>query len=134
MGRILWLLAVGAALAVSTASRVEVWGDERALWLNAVQQAPDSPRPWVNLARQYALSGDIDRAEAANERAIWVAQARTYDDGRASVAFAWANLALIRWNRGDHQAAGQLIAQAHQRLPDEPAITKVYAWLTAPPE
>lgn len=128
--RISLLVAVGMAWAVSTAARVHVWGDERLVWMEAVQASPTQPRPWVNLGRQYALLGDRQLAAKAYMEAIRLATERPDLERRASVAFALVNLALLEWETAPLVADGRVFA-ATQLLPHDPTITTTYTWIHA---
>jgi len=55
-----------------TGTRVQTWTSERALWQAALTVSPASPRPWLNLGREYHLTGRRDLAQwyyAQGERA-----------------------------------------------------------------
>lgn len=130
--RTLILGAVGMALAVSTATRVWTFSEEGRLWADAVQQAPEKPRVWANLGRQAALRGDRAQAQFAYERAIRLGEqpGRAFDEQRAVVGVAEANLALLHFYGGETNTARHLIARAVDRLPGDPAIQAVSAWIT----
>jgi tetratricopeptide (TPR) repeat protein len=57
------------ALAVSAHARAQVWRDPLTLWTDALQKAPEHPRPHVNLGMAVAAGGDFDRAIALYQRA-----------------------------------------------------------------
>lgn len=123
--RIGLVCAVGMVLAVLTAARVHVWGDERALWAEAVSRAPLKPRPWVNLGRQYQLHGQALLAADAYREALRVAQrpGRAMDERIATEAIALINLSVLRSDRG-------LAVSAMQLLGREPDVVLRHAWVT----
>lgn len=82
-------------LAWLTAARVHVWGDERALWQEAVARAPLKPRPWINLGNQFRLRGSDGLAEYCYRQAIAVAVDRPPVERDASTRIAEANLARL---------------------------------------
>lgn len=133
-GRVLVVVAVGVALAISTASRVHVWTDEQRLWADAAEKAPRKPRPWVNLGKQYQLAGDTTRAKRAYETAIALASdpSRGRDERVAGRAIAEANLALL-WSAQGFNGAKALIASAAARLPYEVSIARASAAIAAHP-
>lgn len=75
-----------------TAARVHVYGDERLVWMEAVQQAPLKPRPWINLGRQFALVGADHIAEQYYGRAMSLATARPELERQRSITLAQANV------------------------------------------
>jgi hypothetical protein len=50
------------ALVLATFERNEAWRDEKSLWADALTKAPDSFRPYHNLAVQYHLEGSYEEA------------------------------------------------------------------------
>ena len=73
--RVALLIVVGMVLTISTAMRVHVFRDERLIWQDAASKAPEKPRPWINLGRQYALLGGHSLARWSYEQAIELAAA-----------------------------------------------------------
>ncbi|MEW6667862.1 MAG: tetratricopeptide repeat protein [Thermodesulfobacteriota bacterium] len=76
-GKLIWVPAslVGLtimALGAATFERNEAWRDEKSLWEDAMAKAPDSSRPYHNLAVQYHLAGSYEQAlrlyEAATQK------------------------------------------------------------------
>lgn len=132
---ILILVTVGAAWAVLTSARVQDWTDERRVWQAAVQHAPEKPRPWINLGRQYARDGADRLALEAYQRAIALSAdpRRPQEDRRIARAIAEANLALLWHREGWTGEARSLIAIAVDRLPGDPSIAATAAWIRATP-
>jgi protein O-mannosyl-transferase len=64
------LLVAVVAMIAACQSAIVPWANERALWLRAVDDAPDSPRAWTALSRVHRLAGEIDAADKAVDRAI----------------------------------------------------------------
>lgn len=128
MARILVLVAVGMTSVVLTAARVHVFGHERRIWQDAVIHAPAKPRPWVNLGRQDHLVGSVASAEDAYTTAIVLAfqPGRSREERIVAVAVAEANLALLF--AADRHLALIHRARAVDRLPGDPAITRISTW------
>ena len=70
-------------------------------------------------------------AQHAYQEGIRLAQqpGRAFDEQHAGIAVAEANLALVACGHGDRKAARSLMALAHDRLPADPAIARVYDWM-----
>lgn len=56
---------LGLGLSSQTAAYVAVWRSDLSLWAWAVHQAPEKPRPWINLGGALALRGRWQEAETA---------------------------------------------------------------------
>lgn len=98
------MLLVGAVLALISSARVDVWRDERAVWLEAVRMSPEKPRPWTNLGRQHALAGNLGAARIALERAVelsyvWTRPLDERRDGRRIALVNLGRLEPVEWQR-----------------------------------
>jgi tetratricopeptide (TPR) repeat protein len=113
---------------------VALFQDELALWQATVRDAPEKPRAWVNLGRQYALRGETDRAVHAYDVALLITKerGRAWDEQRSVVAVAEANLALIHLEAGDRDAAIALVGHARSLLWEDPTIQGMQAWIASP--
>lgn len=127
----LGFVAVGAILALLTTGRVAIYHDEPRLWAEAVQRAPEKPRPLINLGRQYAIEGDAVRAEQAFARAAVLATrpTRGRDDQRYAWGFALTNLSVLWAQQGRRNEAITLSATVLQRYPESPATGRVIQWI-----
>lgn len=112
------VVVVIALMAVTTARRVQVWGSERLLWLEAVAHSPDKPRPWNNLGREY-VSG---RAELLAEEAFWEAARLADQPFRKHVEgpmrgrhTALLNLAILAANHKQYAKALALTSEIQPR-------------------
>lgn len=116
---------------MATRDRIALWGNERALWADAVAQAPGKPRPWVNLGRQYALDGALGLAEDAYRRGMRAADApgRSLDERVFGYGIGAANVALLRCKAGDVDSAVAVTAAALERRPAPTSLREVHAWL-----
>lgn len=129
LGLVLFVLVVGLRWGLTTSSQVALWTDERAIWAEAVRLAPNKPRPWVNLGRQYDFTGDQGLAEMAYLRAIDLAASplRSPDEQRFGRAFAMANLAIHAYKRGDRTLAMDLTGPVASGVPD---VARLHLWLS----
>jgi tetratricopeptide (TPR) repeat protein len=59
------VVVVLALLSTATVLRNRVWRDERVLFEDALERAPDAPLLWGNLANHHLRAGDLSAAEAA---------------------------------------------------------------------
>jgi hypothetical protein len=91
-----------AVMAVLTAARVHVWSSERRLWTEAAQHSPLKPRPWINLAREYALDGQDALAVGLFYHAETLAI-----KGSVEQRYARGNRAVVeaRWDDSDNSPA-----------------------------
>jgi len=87
---------VGLLWGLTTAARVQVWGDEGAIWAEATRVSPQKPRGWVNLGIARHQRGDVDGAEAAYRQAVRVAWSRPPDEQRIARGLALVNWGLLR--------------------------------------
>ncbi len=96
---------VGLALVAGglTVARVAVWGDEVALWEDAVTKAPNSAIPRINLGVAYARRGDAERAIAAYREAIALSP---------NSKKAYYNLGTLHYGRGEYAPARQALEAA----------------------
>lgn len=125
----LWM----AACVIATRDRVALWAlGERALWADAVAHAPEKPRPWLNLGRQYAMDGQTALAVHAYRMAMTAATAasRAPDERVFGRGTAAVNLALLYCNAGNVEAARAITASALQHRPALRALQEVDEWLT----
>lgn len=82
------LIPVLVPMAVVSRAAAAAWKSDLTLWNAASERAPGSYRTWVGLSRALRLTGDLDGAERAIERAIAL-----YPDSRsAHVTRAYARL------------------------------------------
>ena len=117
---------------VATHSRIARWGSEPALWADAAAHAPNKPRPWINLGRQYALSGDARAAEAAYRRGMAAADTpgRAPDERIFGYGIGAANVALLRCQDGDREGAVAVTSAALLRKPTATSLHEFHLWLT----
>lgn len=120
----LWLL-------LTTVQRVPIWVHERALWQEATEHSPEKPRPWINLGNAAADQGDVVTAEASYLHAIACAQlpTRGSDERILGIALASANLAILRWEAGQHDEARQLVITALDTAPHVEALRTLAQWM-----
>lgn len=128
-----------AVALTATWTRAQAWTNERTLWIDAVAQAPDKPRPMVNLAKQYAVDGALDLAATYYTRALNMAgePGRSRDEQVYGVGFAAANLAILRCQAGDLRGAYAIVEHFLQRSayadgtlqPIATVLKDVYQWL-----
>lgn len=108
--RLVGLVWVVASLA-ATCARIPLWTEERRLWADAARQAPEKPRPSMNLAQQYAATGDTQGAEQLYRHALDLTATRTHDtEQRFAAGIARANLAILRCAQGDLEGAVAVLA------------------------
>lgn len=110
-----WLIvAIVMGWAVATHHRVAtVWTSERALWADAMAQAPQKPRPTLNYGRTLELSGDVPGALVAYQHAMSLAL-----DGRRSNAQQRFALAAAETNIAHAYVRQGLVASAMRILDD----------------
>lgn len=90
----------------ATTARLALWRDEAALWADAVAQAPQKPRPWVNLGGQQIVAGQIPDAIVTLHRAQVLATDPRRDVSERTTAAAFAELNLAVALLRAHQDAG----------------------------
>ncbi len=106
-----WLPAAALAFVLVpawrvTEARVAIWSSEERLWTLAVEQAPGSLLPQLNLGLAYDRSGRADEAIAAYRRAV---EGKGTDRGRA-LAFSHLGAALLA--KGDLPGAVAALSQS----------------------
>jgi tetratricopeptide (TPR) repeat protein len=113
---------------VLVAQRAEgAWQSEAQLWRVATERAPDSPRAWAGLSRTYRLRGDLDRADAAAERAVALDPSyspahltRAYGAlARGDLEKARVELDAVRGLGGAHQPGARHAIDCAARGPSE---------------
>lgn len=105
------LLVVLLLLASVTRARVWVWHDERTIWEDAIQYAPQKPRVLLNYGRQLEAIGDRDGARTLYYRALAASfrpQQSEYTRRFAKSA-ALSNLSHLLVESGDLDQAGALL-------------------------
>lgn len=124
------LIVGGLVLSLLTMTRVHAWGDELRLWVEAVQQSPDKPRPWVNLGNMYANRGATSIAIWAYQTAAEKASAptRSRDEQIVGRALAEANVAVLRHQQGDRAGALQMVDAIVARSPLA-SVVALQAWM-----
>jgi tetratricopeptide (TPR) repeat protein len=103
------LVGLGLAWSEITTRRVQLWGDPLALWIDAVEQAPAKPRPWINLGTQYGRLRRWADATDSYRQAMELAGApwRTHDELVYGTAIAQANLSLLLADHGEQYGPGR---------------------------
>lgn len=131
IGVLLITAVVGVLWTSITVSRVAVWGDERALWVSAVQHAPTKPRVWVNVGRMHARHSHPVNAAAAYQHAIDLSaeQGRPEAERRHAAVFARINLALLLEAQGQHPLAVLYARHALAAAPNDLGIQGAAAWI-----
>ena len=132
------ILAVGLVWGLTASHRTDhVWADERRIWTDAVQQAPEKPRPWVNLGNQYGNRGQLDLASDAYRTASALAQrpGRSREEQTIGWSLSETNLALVDAHRGDvegaHLRVTAVLARLYVELDGETiaSVRKAERWL-----
>ena len=127
------LMGLWVALALlATHDRIGLWGDEPALWADAVAKAPEKPRPWINLGQQYALEGADTLAEQAFQRGLAAATAtgRAEDERIHGRGIAAANIALLRCKAGDPVGARAVLDRVWTDRPISTDMRRVSTWIS----
>lgn len=124
------LLLVGIGWLILTSQRVFLWTNDAALWADAVQRAPEKPRPWLHYGAAIVHT-DAIRAASAFQRARALAErpTRSADERQVDLASAEINLALLARRAGRLQETKELMTAARLRAPHSSAIEARYAWL-----
>jgi hypothetical protein len=99
------------------------WRSDAALWATAIERAPTSARAWTGLSRTLRLSGDLDGADRAIERAIVLEPGslrarvtRVYNRlARGDTVGARAEIEDIRRRGGGRQLGMRRAAQCAER-------------------
>ena len=98
---------------IGTFVRNIAWSTEKTLWEDAMQKAPNSVRPYHNLAwGYYWKSGQYDKAAELYEKSLGFS-------GHANISQARIinNIANIHFIKGDIRKAGQMFHEAYRRYP-----------------
>ncbi len=93
-----------------TVARVAVWGDEVALWEDAVTKAPQSPIGHLNLGAAYERTGDVERAVGSYHRVLALAPTHP---------LAYANLGRLFHARGEYPHARAALEAAVRLDPED---------------
>ena len=127
---------LGVAWTSTTAQRVRVFSDEAALWLDAAAQAPQKPRAWINLGKQFHLEGR--EAEAfqfyARGREAALNRQRPQTEQIVSAALAESNIALLHAERREYHEARIYSQAARTRAPHNQSVRKVDEWIRTLPD
>lgn len=114
------LAALGCAFLLwvpATVLRGLVFADDRALFADAADKAPDSPLASYQLALVLERSGDIEGARR-NYHEVLTRSGRPPDARRRAAN----NLARLYFRQGNLLAARQVLVQARQEFPDDPKL------------
>ena len=107
----------------STHIRNMAWATEKSLWEDALRKAPNSNRPWHNLAwGYYVKTGQYDKALELYERSLDLQRNNNF-----SKSLALNNMALIYFHKKDVTRAIDLWKQALELSPDLEIIRFRYA-------
>ena len=99
---------------IGTYVRNMAWFTEKSLWEDAMQKAPNSKRPYHNLAWGYYWKiGQIDKAAE-----LYYASLGLEKHANISQARAINNIANIHYIKGDMQKASQMFYEAYRRYPN----------------
>jgi protein O-mannosyl-transferase len=94
-------------LSITTYQRNRVWASEKTLWEDAIVKAPESSRPYDNLALHYELSGQYHKALGLYEASL-----SKHWTNRVSPSFTLANMARIYANFQDFDKSMALYDQS----------------------
>ena len=98
---------------IGTYVRNIAWYTEKSLWEDAMQKAPNSKRPYHNLAwGYYWKTGQFDKAAELYERSLDFEKHANISQARAI-----NNIANIHFIKGDIQKASQMFEEAYRRYP-----------------
>ena len=115
---VLIIIIIGAG----TYIRNMAWATEKALWEDAMYKAPNSHRPYHNLAwAYYTKIGQYDKAIELYQKSL---DLRT--NNKSANPIALSNLALLYVEKKDYQKATELWQTALERLPDDEVIRHRY--------
>lgn len=73
LGTRTWVALAAVPLAILTATRVDVYSSEQAIWTDTATKAPDNARAWSSLANVLVREGKWDAAAALYDRAVKLA-------------------------------------------------------------
>ena len=109
------VILIGIWWVLTTATRVEVWGDEPAVWAEAVAHSPAKPRPWINYGR---MRPTLEAQAEAFTRARQLAPGRAWLEGPMRGGdVATLDLAIVRAEQGRYDEALALTATIGHRRP-----------------
>ena len=139
----MWARALGIALVIvasstallATHGRAWVWTNEGGLWADAHAKAPLKPRPLTNLGRYYHLQRRHDLAAQYYEQARRAARSPRYTayEQHIGQGLAEANLAILKFERGDRDGALALTRAALDRSPDPAIVQSLHLWFESQP-
>jgi tetratricopeptide (TPR) repeat protein len=115
LARKLGLAVAGALLLVFAWPAIGIWRSERTLWSAAVEHTPTSARAWTGLSRAFRLSGELDRADEAVERAL---------DLDAGFTYARVTRIYNRLARGDVDEARRELTLVEQDQLEHPGLAR----------
>jgi len=108
-------------LGTGTYVRNMAWSNQRTLWQDAMEKAPERARPYVNLSAHYALIGEYDRVIELNKKALHLKALHLKTDTRKRIqkqAFRNLAAAFIR-REGNHDQAIKMYNRFIDIDPDE---------------
>lgn len=112
-GKTSLILCVILLFAINTWERNHDWRDTYTLWKDAVEKAPEKPRPRANLCAGLYMNGEWRRAEKACRTALNM-------DDKNDVA--WYNLGLTLHRQGRWQEAEQALEHATRIRSDQARV------------
>lgn len=115
LARKVGLALAGALLLAFAWPAISIWRNDRTLWSTAVEHTPTSARAWTGLSRALRLSGELDRADEAVERALELDPGFTY----ARVTRIYNRLA-----RGDVEEARRELTLVDQDQLEHPGLPR----------
>ena len=130
VGKVL-VVALCLVWSVTTVNQVFRWGHPLHLWRQAIEEAPDKPRPWNNLGAHYLL----DRAEyfaiECFQRSTRLAQHphRSHNERASGISVAQTNLALLDAQRGEYDRALARLTPVMNLYKLQETIA-AHAWIT----
>jgi tetratricopeptide (TPR) repeat protein len=98
---------------IGTYVRNMAWSTEKSLWEDAMQKAPNSKRPYHNLAYGYYWKkGQYDKAAELYEKSLDFEKHASISQARAI-----NNMANIHFIKGNIHRASELFSEAYRRYP-----------------
>ena len=102
------------AFGTGTYVRNMAWYTEKSLWEDAMLKAPNSKRPYHNLAWGYYWKiGQYDKAAELYEKSLDLEKHASISQARAI-----NNIANVHFIKGDLQEASRMFYEAYRRYPD----------------
>ncbi len=99
---------------IGTYVRNVAWSTEKSLWEDAMQKAPNSKRPYQNLAWGYYWKiGQYDKAAELFEKSLGL-----HEHANLGQARAISNIASLHFIKGDMQKASEMFHEAYRRYPN----------------